>query len=266
MSWIARQIGHSYVFEGRLKQASAEFRKAVQLAQDEKNPRREMLTHADAGKCLAVRKNYAEAIQEFSRAEQLSWKIYRDFNPVPIKVRYYIGLALLYQGDLKGADSLAASIKRIIEQENYDRFYVVSYYLLDYYYLLLAELYIAQGNGRSAETAIGKTLANTKLLSPHYRKLAAASSALQGDFENAIETYESFYTGVQMGRVHEDRFIYWRERSLVDYHIAKIYEQQGDKRRAIEYYSKFLQLWKNADQDLSELNDARARLAELESS
>ncbi|MFQ5629297.1 MAG: protein kinase, partial [bacterium] len=47
------------------------------------------------------------------------------------------------------------------------------------------------------------------------------------------------------------------------YALGKIYEQQGDTLRALESYEKFLNLWKNADADLPDLIDAKARYAIL---
>ncbi len=47
------------------------------------------------------------------------------------------------------------------------------------------------------------------------------------------------------------------------YLLGKIYEKKGDQKLAIENYEKFLNLWKDADKDLPDLIDAKARLAKL---
>jgi hypothetical protein len=47
------------------------------------------------------------------------------------------------------------------------------------------------------------------------------------------------------------------------HHLGLIDEELGDKARARGNYQKFLDLWKNADSRLSEVADARRRLAAL---
>ena len=52
---------------------------------------------------------------------------------------------------------------------------------------------------------------------------------------------------------------------MIFYMLCKIYEKQGDKAKAIENYKKFLNLWKNADPGIAEVEDAKKRLAGLKS-
>ncbi len=53
------------------------------------------------------------------------------------------------------------------------------------------------------------------------------------------------------------------ERPRGFYLLGKIYEKKGDQKLAIENYERFLDLWKEADEDLPDLMDAKARLAKL---
>ena len=48
--------------------------------------------------------------------------------------------------------------------------------------------------------------------------------------------------------------------------MGKILEQQGNKTKAIEHYEKFLDLWKDADPGIAEVEDARGRLMRLKKS
>jgi len=45
--------------------------------------------------------------------------------------------------------------------------------------------------------------------------------------------------------------------------LGKIYAKKGDTQLAIQNYEKFLDLWKDADEDLPDLIDAKKRLAKL---
>jgi tetratricopeptide (TPR) repeat protein len=50
------------------------------------------------------------------------------------------------------------------------------------------------------------------------------------------------------------------------YLLGQSYEKKGDTRAAIESYAKFVELWREADEDLPLLREAHVRLAVLESS
>jgi tetratricopeptide (TPR) repeat protein len=45
--------------------------------------------------------------------------------------------------------------------------------------------------------------------------------------------------------------------------LGKIYKLQGNTVKAIEHYEKFLDLWKDADPGIAEVDDTRERLAGL---
>jgi hypothetical protein len=47
------------------------------------------------------------------------------------------------------------------------------------------------------------------------------------------------------------------------YMLGKIFEKKGWKGKAIDQYEKFLDLWKDADPGIAEVEDAKKRLAEL---
>ena len=78
-----------------------------------------------------------------------------------------------------------------------------------------------------------------------------------GDLENARREYErviSFTSGRQSSAdLYAKSF----------YMLGKIYEQQGNRGKAIENYEKFLDIRKNADPGIAEVEDAMKRLAGL---
>jgi len=78
-----------------------------------------------------------------------------------------------------------------------------------------------------------------------------------GDLDIARKTYEKI-TLLTLGRINDgDRY------AKAYYMLGKIAEQQGDKVRASQNFRKFLDLWKDADPGLPELEDARKSLSGL---
>jgi tetratricopeptide (TPR) repeat protein len=72
----------------------------------------------------------------------------------------------------------------------------------------------------------------------------------QGEFEKILS--------LNLGRISEGDFY---ARSL--YLLGKIFEQQGQKEKAQDHFQRFLDLWKDADPGMPEVDDAKARLASL---
>jgi len=78
-----------------------------------------------------------------------------------------------------------------------------------------------------------------------------------GNLDKAIEEYKKlliFDPASQDRRMHNP---------VYHFRLAKLYEQKGSKADARKEYERFLALWKDADPGLSELVDAKKRLAAL---
>jgi len=89
-------------------------------------------------------------------------------------------------------------------------------------------------------------------LAQAYYKAGNLFSA-QGEFEKIL----SFH----LGRIGDGEIF---AKSL--YTLGKIFEQQGQNEKAIEHFERFLDLWKDADPGIPEIDDAKARFAALKKS
>jgi len=79
----------------------------------------------------------------------------------------------------------------------------------------------------------------------------------KGDMDKAISNYEQLISRHKIGGEDQE---YWIQ---THYILGQIYEEKGDKAKAVKYYEDFLNIWKDADADIPILIDAKKRLAAL---
>ena len=85
----------------------------------------------------------------------------------------------------------------------------------------------------------------------------ARAYQLKGDIDRAISEYERL---IVVDPKRKERYLV---HPTYHYRLGILYEQKGQKNKAVKEYRKFLQLWKDADPDWPELEDAKKRLAGL---
>jgi tetratricopeptide (TPR) repeat protein len=132
--------------------------------------------------------------------------------------------------------------------------------------LLNAEILLADGRPNEAIRCIANDF---KLWAPSvspdlfYMNLFSAQDALarayaaKGDIDRAITEYKRFLT---FDPASKDRRLL---NPPYEYRLAKLLEKSGKPIEALEHYTRFLEYWKDADPDLPELIDAKARVAAL---
>jgi tetratricopeptide (TPR) repeat protein/TolB-like protein len=262
-SWeldVVNDLGCFNMYEGRYRAAAGEFQNAVNLAHKKDDTESEINARLVLGKFYSVAGKYSKAIKEFSAVKERSEEVYgQSYNTWPVRAEYYSGVALIDQGDYDRATATAEMIKNYIVQDQYDDI------LLDYYYLLLAEVYMKKAQLTAAANMIGKVSGFTRGNFSRCRSLKADLLVQQDRLENAIHAYQEFYDdwGTTRASFGGDFFDYFLERSLVPYKLAQLYETRGNRQQAVLTYQKALGQWKNADEDLPELTDVKARLSEL---
>jgi len=95
---------------------------------------------------------------------------------------------------------------------------------------------------------------------PFIKDVVARAYLEKGDLDHAIAEYEKLVTFDPESRT---RFLVHPE---LHYRLAKLYDRKGWQEKANGQYRKFLELWKDADPDQPEVEDARKRLAGLKGS
>ncbi len=131
--------------------------------------------------------------------------------------------------------------------------------------ILQAEILLAEGEIEQAIAAFENTspkrspaLQYTEWMLlynlPSLKDVLARAYQQKGNIDSAIAEYEKLIT---FDPESEARFLIHPK---YYYRLAKLYEQKGWAGKAIENYEKFLDLWKDADPGIDEVEDARQRL------
>jgi tetratricopeptide (TPR) repeat protein len=177
-----------------------------------------------------------------------------------------IGLIDLEEGRISSANARLADAKPVLPELNQ----VQKEWVIPYYNLLQAKVFLREDFPEKAINVLEKaspsyipSISYTEQIIffnlPFLKDVLSQAYQQKGDLDQAIAAYERLITF----NPESD------ERNLIHpkyhYRLAKLYEQKGWKGKAIERYEKFLTLWKDADPGISEVEDARKRLARLNS-
>ena len=184
----------------------------------------------------------------------------------PFKAIYLFDLGYLdlKQGQIESAKSGAEKIESMlpnISPENKD----LVKYIFD---MLSGEILLAEGSIQQA-IAIGEKISGEAFRlttrpsetivynMPFFKDVLARAYAKNGNLDKAIATYEKLITFDPQKKAR------YLVHPLYHYRLAMLYQEKGWTGKAIEQYEKFLDIWKDADPDLLEVEDASKRLAGL---
>ncbi len=260
--WIR---GFLHFWLGRLEQALSDFRVLLELEDVmDTNSRKsrsffmKMWIHYERGEYDLGRKAQ-EDMMPFLKDESGEIPFYWQARRL-----YFLGLADLKENNIQSAKSRLEEMERFfpIIQRNKER-------VIIRYNLLNAEVKLAEGKFEEAVAFCEKELRlvrthtnydfnfnipihadNSDILARAYQKA--------GKVDQAISEYEKLLT-----LEREDRFDRFPIDPRYHYRIASLYEQKGWIGKAIEHYTKFLEIWGDADPDWPELAEAKSRLASL---
>ena len=168
----------------------------------------------------------------------------------PVNMRDYYVYLLAESEKIKEAEEVARALKKDIEEKNQTMMYA--------YWLALGTIELAKGDANTAINYLER--ADKEALSPlfHVRVFLGKTYLESGkigeavaELEKALSRYDDYRVGAPT----------WAVKAY--YLLGLAYEKSGWKAKAIEQYEEFLDIWKDADPGIPEVQDAKERVKKL---
>jgi tetratricopeptide (TPR) repeat protein len=238
--------------QGKLEKAESLGRQGIESANKVGEDVWKSRWHLGAARNYLILGNYERALKECDEAWDIAEEA--DYLSGQRRALYNKGLVFLEMKSMDEAQRAADDLKEMIEKGMNKK-------LMRFYYNLTGRKELEKGNFSEAIKYFKQALSLLSYgpLTKRADFIDSLASAYykSGDLEKAKAEYEritSLTTGrIAFGDIYAKSF----------YMLGKIFETQGIIAKAIEYYEKFLDLWKDADPGIAEVEDARNRLAGL---
>ncbi len=254
-AWGLAKLASLYFTQGRFKEAKELLKQGIEWSINVGEKWAESNFHWYLGYAYLKSGNPELALKEFEAS--LSGYVEAESLSAQRFITYLKGVAYIEMKSIEQAEETAAELKTLIEEG-------MNRKAIRYYYHLRGRIELNKDNFVKAVENFQKAIS----LLPFQSHLTNDKHALfieplalayykQGELEKAQEEYEriiSLTSGrLGYGDIYAKSF----------YMLGKIFEQKGQKAKAIEHYEKFLDLWKDADPGIAEVEDARKRVAGL---
>jgi tetratricopeptide (TPR) repeat protein len=256
--------GFYYYWLGSLEKSMSELQRAEKLSQEIGNEENKAFINFIRGWIY-----YEEGELELSRKYFKLWlNVYIENYPqysanYKAICSFILGLLDLKQGQIDSAKSRLSEMKSFLPKIEGSKDWIA--YYADF---LSAEILLQDGNHDKAIAVLENTspiesyniwLSDQTIIYnfPFLKDVLARAYQQKGEIDKAIKEYEQLIT---FDPKSEERYLVHPK---YYYRLGKLYEAKGLPYRAIEHYEKFLDLWKDADPGIAEVEDARKRLAGL---
>ena len=246
-------LAYLYLSEGKFGKSKEMIRQVIELDRQAKATTWESGDLEALGELLMKTGDYALALKEYENA----WARAREADSLDLqrKVLWKKGLAYIGLNSIENAQKTADELKAMIEKGIYKKVIRLYHHLQGNIELEKKNYPLAIEDFRKAVSSLpGESNGQNNAI--YYDSLALAFLKA-GDLENAQKTYETVvsltWSRLLDGDIYAKGF----------YHLGLIEEKLGDKAKARQHYRTFLDLWKDADPGLPEVEDAQKRLAAL---
>jgi serine/threonine protein kinase/Flp pilus assembly protein TadD len=248
-----RNLGRLYLLQGKFEKADLQRKQGLARVRSYGQSRWESSAFLGEARYFLRIGKYEEALKSsekgWTAAEQIGY-LHNQKEALNVK-----GMILAAMGSDVEAKKVAALLKEIIDNG-------IDKKSIKIYYHLMGEIERVNGNYSVAIDHFKKTISQEGYAplakSVNYAHSLALAYYESGDLESARDQYEKLTAFTTTRLANGDTY------AKSFYILGKICEEQGDMAEAIEQYEKFLDLCKDADPGIVEVEDAQARLKALQ--
>jgi len=198
------------------------------------------------------KKNLNLALQENEKIREIRLRLYPD-DKISGGGTYVHLLAA--NGDFEKAEETAKTLKKDIEENDQTK--------MDPYWYALGAIEFSKGNFQAAVKHFETVAEGEGWVTGSYfqeRTMLGRAYLESGWLGQAVSEFEELLSEYSYGRLI---WAIWFVKA--HYYLGLAYEKSGWNKKAIEQYEEFLEIWKDADPGIPEVEDAKQRLEKLRS-
>jgi len=191
------------------------------------------------------KKNLNFALKEAEKGMEIRHRVYPDD---PSYGRRDYAYLLIENNDFEKAEEVAEALKKDIEEKDQT-------WMSDYWWTV-GYIELARGNFEASVTNFEKAARDVPYIWAHYPLAKAYLEA--GRLGEAVAEFEKVLSRYDVNRAYNAIL------AVKAYYLLGLaYEKSGWNKKAIEQYEEFLEIWKDADPGIKEVEDAKVRLQKL---
>ena len=199
---------------------------------------------------------FDKAIKEFNK--RLDGAVKNDWVIQQIFMLYLKGKAYLGKKSIPDAEKTAEELRELIQDSLFKKLIRLHHHLRGMIELERENYPRAIGYFQKAIPLLPYTRDGRREFRPLFINSLAEAYYKNGDLAKALGEYKRIssltFSRIWDGDIYAKSF----------YMMGMVYERMGRKAKATENYGRFLELWKDADQGIPEVNDAKKRLEALQ--
>ena len=195
------------------------------------------LNKKDKSRAVSEAKTFRQVIEKTRPQDVVGWR----HDEIDILAR---------SGASPEAEKEAKELKRDVEKKDTS--------LMLKYWQALGSIELSRGNGEAAISYFEKDTQPLRSIEFNWKIMLARAYLETGKLGKAVALLEKVISSYD-----EDRTYFPIMSVKAHYLLGLAYEKSGWKDKAIEQYEEFLEIWKNADPGIPEVEDAKERAKKL---